>query len=112
MPIPSRKGNESEDSFIGRCMAAIGNEYPQDQALAICYDAFKGEKKTTKMKTTEQKILSKLNVINGRQLGRYKGINLTEDGSVNLEEPCWDGYEQYGTKILDGREVPNCIPIE
>ena len=34
---------------------------------------------------------------------------------VNHEElkaPCWDGYEQYGTKKKDGKEVPNCIPIE
>jgi hypothetical protein len=27
-----------------------------------------------------------------------------------LKKPCWDGYEQYGTKIKDGKEVPNCIP--
>ena len=26
-----------------------------------------------------------------------------------LKAPCWDGYEQYGTKIKDGKEVPNCI---
>jgi hypothetical protein len=24
--------------------------------------------------------------------------------------PCWEGYEPYGTKIVDGREVPNCVP--
>ena len=30
----------------------------------------------------------------------------------NLKAPCWDGYEQIGTKILDGREVPNCVPLE
>ena len=24
---------------------------------------------------------------------------------------CWDGFEPYGTKIVDGREVPNCVPI-
>ncbi len=64
------------------------------------------------MKTSKDKVLAKLNVINGRQIGQYKGINLLEDGSVDLKAPCWDGYEQYGTKILDGREVPNCIPIE
>jgi hypothetical protein len=29
-----------------------------------------------------------------------------------MKEPCWNGYEQYGTKIVDGREVPNCIPIK
>jgi hypothetical protein len=26
--------------------------------------------------------------------------------------PCWEGYEQIGTKMLDGREVPNCVPIK
>jgi hypothetical protein len=27
------------------------------------------------------------------------------------EDPCWAGYEQYGTKDDGGREVPNCIPV-
>tara|TARA_Y100001973_G_C5193726_1_gene332747 strand:- start:466 stop:2592 length:2127 start_codon:yes stop_codon:yes gene_type:complete len=26
--------------------------------------------------------------------------------------PCWEGYEPYGTKIKDGKRVPNCIPIQ
>lgn len=26
--------------------------------------------------------------------------------------PCWEGYEAYGTKMLNGREVPNCIKIQ
>ena len=30
----------------------------------------------------------------------------------NIKEPCWDGYEQIGTKIKDGKEVPNCVPIK
>ena len=25
---------------------------------------------------------------------------------------CWEGYEPYGTKIVDGREVPNCVPLK
>lgn len=28
------------------------------------------------------------------------------------DDPCWKGYEQYGTKKKDGKEVPNCIPEE
>jgi len=27
------------------------------------------------------------------------------------DDPCWDGYKQYGTKDKDGKEVPNCVPI-
>ncbi len=41
------------------------------------------------------------------QMSKYRGINLKEEG-----DPCWENYEQYGTKIVDGREVPNCIPIK
>tara|TARA_R110000868_G_scaffold370916_2_gene634419 strand:+ start:4233 stop:4556 length:324 start_codon:yes stop_codon:yes gene_type:complete len=26
--------------------------------------------------------------------------------------PCWEGYEAIGTKIVDGREVPNCVKIK
>jgi hypothetical protein len=28
-----------------------------------------------------------------------------------LKAPCWDGYEQIGTKMKDGKEVPNCVPL-
>ena len=102
MPIPSRQGNESEDSFIGRCMTAIGDEYPQDQALAICYDAFRGTKlKKSMLDTPEKRVLRKLNVINGRT------------PQVLIEpNPCWPGYEAIGTKMVDGNEVPNCVPVE
>jgi len=26
--------------------------------------------------------------------------------------PCWDGYKQVGTKMKNGKEVPNCVPEE
>lgn len=32
--------------------------------------------------------------------------NLAEDG------PCWEGYEQVGMKVVDGKEVPNCVPVK
>lgn len=32
--------------------------------------------------------------------------------NYGLEEACWEGYEPIGTKMLDGREVPNCVPME
>lgn len=32
--------------------------------------------------------------------------------NYGLEDACWEGYEPIGTKILDGREVPNCVPVE
>lgn len=29
-----------------------------------------------------------------------------------LEDACWEGYEAIGTKMVDGKEVPNCVPIK
>jgi hypothetical protein len=28
------------------------------------------------------------------------------------ENPCWEGYRQEGMKEKDGKQVPNCVPIE
>ena len=37
---------------------------------------------------------------------------LVEPVEFGLEDACWEGYEAIGTKILDGKEVPNCVPIK
>ena len=29
----------------------------------------------------------------------------------NLTEVCWEGYKQVGMKMKDGKEVPNCVPV-
>jgi hypothetical protein len=36
----------------------------------------------------------------------FKKEEMEDDG------PCWKGYEQIGTKMLNGKEVPNCVPIK
>jgi DNA polymerase III epsilon subunit-like protein len=28
------------------------------------------------------------------------------------ENPCWNGYEQIGNKMKNGKKVPNCVPIK
>jgi hypothetical protein len=30
----------------------------------------------------------------------------------SLEDACWPGYEAVGLKDLDGRMVPNCVPVK
>jgi hypothetical protein len=30
--------------------------------------------------------------------------------SSTKKDPCWNGYEQAGTKKKSGKTVPNCIP--
>lgn len=38
---------------------------------------------------------------------RVDEYDLTEKDE---DDPCWSGYEQYGMKTKDGKEVPNCVP--
>lgn len=40
------------------------------------------------------------------------GPNMARFEEDSLEDACWPGYEAIGTKILDGKEVPNCVPIK
>ena len=84
MPIPKPSG-ESQREYISKCMSAIGDEYDTEQALAICYNTYREE--------------------------NFKGINLVL-GKVDLIDPnpCWEGYVAIGTKIVNGKEVPNCVP--
>jgi hypothetical protein len=30
----------------------------------------------------------------------------------NLNEGCWDGYKRVGSKMKNGKKVPNCVPID
>ena len=97
MPIPKYDGSP-ESEWISSCMHEIGTEYDQEQALAICYKQMEMSKQTTQQRA----------FMNISKLSQWKGINLAEDS----ENPCWDGYEQIGTKELDGRTVPNCVPVK
>ena len=41
-----------------------------------------------------------------------KLYNLIPEQYLKEENPCWKGYKQIGMKKKDGKEVPNCVPIE
>jgi len=43
-----------------------------------------------------------------------KGLKINSFAPLEKGEndPCWDDYVQVGTKIVDGREVPNCVPMD
>ena len=94
MPIPNPSNAETQNDYVGRCMSEITGEYPQEQALAICISTYQKE---TMSKDKQQRVADKMS-----------GIALLQ----GLDEACWEGYEAIGTKILNGREVPNCVPIK
>ena len=101
MPVkPTPK--ETENEFISRCIGEeIGAGYEQSQAAAICYSYWDKEN-MSKIKDTTSKVMAKIAYDT-----KFRGINLAEDG---LENACWEGYIAIGTKDMDGREVPNCVP--
>jgi hypothetical protein len=105
MPIPKPNSGETESDFVSRCIEQIFDEYGEEQSAAICYNTFK---ENNMSKTTAQRVNEKMNL-----LSKMRGIKLLPNGEVNMIDPnpCWEGYEAIGTKIVDGREVPNCVPI-
>lgn len=62
MLIPNVNSGETESEYVGRCMGEIGNEYDQQQALAICYNTYRqetaqaNEKTIQALKEAEQKV--------------------------------------------------------
>ena len=103
MPIPKVKPGEAESEYVSRCMKEIGGEYDDNaQAVAICYSTYR-KKEMSQMSSTNKRI-AMINLAND-----FRGIKLAADG---LEGACWEGYIAIGTKDLDGREVPNCVPIK
>lgn len=99
--IDNPKAGETEEHYLGYCLGEhIKAGHDIKDGVSMCYSMYR---KGMGM-SGERLVASKLN-----QLSKYKGIYLAEGG---LEDACWEGYEPIGTKILDGREVPNCVPIK
>lgn len=106
--MPIRPGqSESKEEFISRCISEeIKGGYEQSQAAAICYSKW-DRKNLSKVGDPQKRVMSKLNFEK-----KYEGIDLTALAEDGLEGACWDGYIAIGTKEMDGRQVPNCVPIE
>lgn len=102
MPVNVKKG-ETEQEYISRCISEeISGGYEQDQAAAICYSYWRKDK-MSKMSLSADRVAAKINYDRD-----FRGIDLFADGG--LEGACWEGYVAIGTKELDGRTVPNCVP--
>lgn len=103
MPVNPNKG-EREEEFISRCIGEeVSSGYEQSQAAAICYSYWRKDK-MSKMSDVTSKVHARVAYDTD-----FRGINLFAEAG---EDPCTSGYEQYGMKDLDGRQVPNCIPIQ
>jgi hypothetical protein len=94
MPIPKPKSAEAQDEFVGRCMHEIGNEYDQEQALAICYATY--EKETSMSSYTKNRIATQMGL--AKRDAEMKGIRLAEEGgeSYPWDECIADQVARYG----------------
>jgi hypothetical protein len=106
--MPIKPGStEDKETFISRCISEeINAGYEDTQAAAICYSKWdRRELSKQKFGDPQKRVQSKLNFEK-----KYEGINLAplEKGP---NDPCWENYVQIGTKEMDGREVPNCVPL-
>ena len=105
MPVDKPKPGETQDKYLSYCIPAeINAGKEQDIAAAICYSYWDKEQ-MSKIKDTSAKVMARVAYDT-----KFRGINLLAEGG--LEDACWPGYEAIGTKDLDGREVPNCVPIK
>lgn len=105
MPVDKPKKGETKEQYLEYCIPAeikAGKE--KDMAAAICISTYDRDK-MSKITDTKTKVMARVSYHT-----KFEGIRLAEDDG--LEGACWDGYEAIGTKILDGREVPNCVPIK
>ena len=109
MPVDKPKAGESRDNYLNYCIPIeVEAGRGVEQAAAIC-NSYYDKDKMSKIKTTQSKVMARVAFDT-----KYKGIHLGQilpNGEYEFEDPCWDGYEQYGTKDMDGVEVPNCVPV-
>ena len=91
MPINVKSG-ESEKEFVERCIPIeIGYGKSADVAAGICYSIYQNRNMTTQQRVNQ------------------KIADLKKEELIT-PNPCQSGYIAIGTKIKDGREVPNCVP--
>jgi hypothetical protein len=105
MPVDKPKQGESKDKYLSYCIPAeIEAGYEVAQATAICISTYDRDN-MKKIKSTDKKVMARI-----KYDTEFRGINLAplEKGP---NDPCWEGYVQVGTKDMDGREVPNCVPL-
>jgi hypothetical protein len=94
MPIPKYNG---EKDYISKCMAAIGDEYEQDQALAICYGQMNMKKVEKQVSAFDKQRINFRAMLALKHLSD-KGINLAEEGGGDYpwSDCIADQIKQYG----------------
>jgi len=76
------RGGESEADFIGRCIPVLKGEGMEEDQAIAVCYSY------------------------------WEGEECEDCEAFDLDGACWPGYEAIGVKQLNGRTVPNCVPVE
>ena len=103
MPVDNPKAGETKEQYLEYCIPEeIKAGYEVEQAAAICISKYdRKELSMKKFSDPQRRVQSKLNFDK-----KYEGINIVNFGENS--DACWENYIQVGTKIIDGKEVPDC----
>lgn len=94
------------------CLESCGMEIPewyQNKITEVHYEMkdIHSYMEGKKSKMMDKKMKSRMDYL-APNFSRYTIEELEKDE----DDPCWDGYVQVGTKMKDGKEVPNCVPMK
>lgn len=123
MPIPKKEKGEQTDVFLSRCIKQISDEYPREQAYAIC----QGQLSKEEMKKTEDifVLAPKKSENRGKYLSRCSAHSKMRQQFPNMKErmgQClnafnsyykyWSKLEEFGEKDTEGTVLGDCIARE
>ena len=90
MPIPSKKDNEKQADYMGRCMDFMKDEkYPQKQKVAICLNTFSQPKKKAKANEIEvdfSEDIKKMNKAKETKVEEVTKIEAKPEEASNIAE--------------------------
>lgn len=108
-------GGKSESmSVIDIAKKYAGNYYDYRNVLELVKAQIKKGIKVEKEHTANSKIAAEIAKDHVAEDLRYydKLKKIEKEGLESPKDnPCWRGYHPVGTKTKDGKEVPNCVPV-
>jgi hypothetical protein len=129
-PVQDYNKKAAEKRTIDMTDGSAHVRFPKDDTKAMEFYKSKGYKVTTKYEEVEiqeepklnQKNLDKFHISLDKLVHKTFGSSSDEkkkqepkkeevkEPTGNLKDACWTGYVAVGTKMKNGKRVPNCVP--
>ena len=123
MPIPSPEKGEKTDDFLPRCIKAIANEYPTEQAYAICQKKIENKAMSKEKPEEEIFVLSPRKSENrgsyisrcsahSKMKSQFPGMKERMNNCLNAFNSYykyWSRLEDFGEADTEGTVLGDCI---